>query len=135
MLKEKRCLLVEDDPDDQEFFMEVLHRVASNTGCYAVSNGEEALFTLLKEDFMPDYIFTDLNMPRMGGFEFLKILRSIEKFRAIPVIVFSSDCSEENIKQAKQLGANAIYSKTRFGILPEILKKYLADSPSYRSVL
>ena len=127
MLKEKYCLLVEDDPEDQELFMDALHNISSNSGCYAVSNGEEALFTLLQENFKPDYIFTDLNMPRMNGFEFLKILKGIEKFRSIPVIVFSSDCSDEQVQKAKQLGACAIYSKTRPGVLPVILKKYLVD--------
>ncbi len=130
MSKEKYCLLVDDDPEDQEFFIDALHSVSSNIACHAVSNGEEALFTLLQEDFKPDYIFTDLNMPRMDGFEFLKILQGIEKFRSIPVIVFSSDCSEQHINKAKQLGAKAIYSKTRLGALPEMLKAYMVDAQS-----
>jgi CheY-like chemotaxis protein len=127
MKKEKYCLLVEDDPEDQEFFIDALHHVSSTTGCYAVSNGEEALYTLLQVDFNPDYIFTDLNMPKMDGFEFLRILRNMERFRNIPVIVYSSDYSEELIQKVKALGVMAYYSKTRIGALKDILKKYFHD--------
>ena len=135
MRSEWCCMLVEDDPEDQEFFLEALHSVSSNTGCYAVSNGEEALFTLLQEGFKPDWIFTDLNMPRMGGLEFLKILKGIEKFKHIPVIVYSSDHSEAQIEKAKGLGATAIYSKTRPGALREILKKYLPAPCGTQTIL
>jgi CheY-like chemotaxis protein len=130
MKKLNICLLVEDDPDDQEFFLDALHKVSQNTGCYAVSNGEEALTTLLQDHFYPDYIFTDINMPRMNGFEFLTILKGIEKFRDIPIIIYSSDSSEEQLQKAKRLGATAFYSKTNAGALPSILTKYFAERPS-----
>lgn len=124
MKKLKTCLLVEDDPEDQEFFLDALHKVSQNAGCYAVSNGEEALITLQEESFYPDYIFTDINMPRMNGFEFLTILRGIEIFRDIPVIIYSSDFSEAQMERARSLGVTAFYSKTRVDVLSAILKKY-----------
>jgi CheY-like chemotaxis protein len=135
MTDEKYCLLVEDDPEDQEFFIDALHSISKTTGCYAVANGEEALFTLLNENFKPDYIFTDLNMPRMDGLEFMKILRGIDKFKHIPVIVYSSDYSEEQIQKVKTLGASAIYSKTRMGALKGILTKYFVDSSDGQTML
>ena len=126
--KAKCCLLVEDDPEDQEIFIDALNSISSTTGCYAVANGEEALFTLAQEQFTPDYIFTDINMPRMDGLEFLKKLKGIEKFRSIPVIVYSSEYSEAQIQKVKGLGASAIYSKARMAVLKEILKKYFQAS-------
>jgi hypothetical protein len=42
------------------------------------------------------------------------------------VIVFSSDYSEDQMQRLKSLGATAVYSKTRFGILGDILAKYFA---------
>jgi CheY-like chemotaxis protein len=127
MSKIKVCLLVEDDPEDQEIFIEAVHGISANIGCYAVSNGEEALSTLINEDLVPDYIFTDINMPRMDGLEFMKALCTMEKFKSIPVIVFSSDTSDATIQKVKELGARAIYSKTRLSLLPEILRKYLFE--------
>ncbi|MBT1706173.1 response regulator [Chryseosolibacter indicus] len=123
--KTKSCLLIESDPEDQEFFLNTISDVASDVGCYAVSDGEEALFTLFKEDFKPDYIFTALTMPRMNGLEFIKVLKGIEKFRHIPVIVYTFAYSEDHIHKVTKLGATAIYSKARMGVLKDILKKYL----------
>jgi CheY-like chemotaxis protein len=135
MKKEKCCLLVEDDREDQDFFLDALHSVSSSTGCYTVSNGEEALVMLLQKDCAPDYIFTDLNMPRMDGLEFLRNLRAIEQFKSIPVIVYSSDYSEEQIRKAQALGAVAFYSKTRMDVLKEILRKYFPEHRNTFSIL
>jgi CheY-like chemotaxis protein len=135
MIKSQCCLLVEDDPDDQQIFIETLETLPADIACYAVSNGEEAMATLLNGDFAPDYIFTDLNMPKMNGFDFLKALSRFERLRSIPVIVLSSDYSEENIKKAKQLGATDFYSKTRIAVLKDIFKKYFFDMQSKATVL
>lgn len=83
------CLLVEDDPEDQEFFLETLQVVAENTGCYAVSNGEEALTVLTDEQISPDIIFTDLNMPKLDGLGFIRRVREMEKFREVPIIIYT----------------------------------------------
>lgn len=134
LTKSKSCLLVEDDPEDQQFFMEALHSVSNCVGCYAVGNGEEALSALLRDDFWPDYIFTDLHMPRMDGFEFIKIIKGIEKFRSIPIIVYSSDFSDSQLERVKALGATAFYSKTRLSALPEILRRYFTERSSHAAV-
>lgn len=131
----KTCLLVEDDPEDQEFFVQALNAVSSNTGCYAVANGEEALLTLREKGIMPDYIFTDIDMPKMNGYEFLQTLKSTHEYRHIPVVVYSSTCSEDHIQKLKRLGAIAIYSKIRFNILPQILDEYFGDRRRPFSIL
>jgi CheY-like chemotaxis protein len=131
--KEKSCLLIESDPEDQEIFLDALHSVTYDCGCYAVSNGEEALFTLVEEDFIPDYIFTEISMPRMDGFEFMKILKRIEKFRNVPVIVYTSEFSEDTIQKAEALGAIAVFSKTRVSALKDILRRYFQTKA--RSIL
>ena len=120
----KRCLLVEDDPDDQEFFISTLNIVSATTECYTAKHGKEALSILMNEDLQPDYIFTDLNMPLMNGFELIQELKRIPKLSQIPVIMFSSDYSGEQIQRAKAIGATAFYSKLRFVVLSEILQKY-----------
>ena len=136
MTKAKCCLLVEDDPDDQELFIDAVHSISSQAGCYVVSNGEEALSALqFQPGFDPDYIFTDLNMPRMHGFQFLEILRGLESFRSVPVIVLSSDFSEATKERARQLGASAFYPKAPPGALREILKPYFADTPGNPTIL
>jgi CheY-like chemotaxis protein len=134
MSRSKYCLLVEDDPEDQEFFIDTLHAVSSNAGCYAVSNGKEALAVLMEEGLMPDFIFTDLDMPVMSGLEFITKLRSMEQYRTIPVIIYTGSVSEENIEKASALNVLAIHPKARVSALKDMLRKYFA-SASEQSVL
>ena len=132
--QENYCLLVDDDPEDQELFIDVLQDVSPATICYAASNGEEALKTLFAAGFIPDIIVTDLNMPRMNGLEFLSRLRGNERFRNIPVIILTSDISADQIQSAKRLGVMAYYFKTGMGVLKDILRKHFTD-PRARVVL
>ena len=128
------CLLVEDDPEDRDFFVKTLLSVSARTGCYAVSNGEEALTALIKDGVSPDYIFTDIQMPRMNGLDFLRKVKSLVAFKNIPVIVYSSIYSEEQVQKVIRLGAHAFYSKGHFQMLPDILRKYFVD-PQPRVIL
>lgn len=62
--------------------------------------------------FMPDLIFLDLNLPKMDGREVLRLLKSNDATKKIPVIVLSSSDREEDIHKAYQLGANTYISKS-----------------------
>lgn len=53
-----------------------------------------------------DLIISDINMPRMDGFTFIKNVREQENFRDIPIIVLSTESQEEDIKKGLSLGAN-----------------------------
>jgi len=122
----KTCLLLEDDLEDQEFFMYTLNNVAPETRCYATSNGEEAL-VMLERGLRPDIIFTDIDMPRMNGVEFIRTLRSDDFLRAIPVIVYSASHSDRDQYIMKTLGVLAFYSKCHFQALPKILTRYFGQ--------
>lgn len=120
------CLLVEDDPDDREFFLDTFYDVLPDARCYAVADGQEALYALLHDDLMPDFMFIDLHLPKMSGLELLETLKRIDDYRTIPVVIYTNDCSDEHINAAKSLGALGIYSKARPSALEMILRKYLA---------
>lgn len=126
--KPQCCLLLEDDPEDQEMFMYALHSISSEAGCYAVTNGIEAIDVLEKGDLAPNYIFSDINMPMMDGIEFLRRIKKIKKFENIPVVFYTGDYSETTIEKVKALGATAIFSKTRIDILEQILRKLLIEN-------
>jgi CheY-like chemotaxis protein len=131
----KTCLLIEDDPHEQDIFVEALESAAQNVTCYWVGNGEEALFSLLKEGFMPDYIFTDLMMPRMNGFEFIKIIKGLEKFKHIPVVVYSSGYTDDIYKMVKSLGAQEFYRKADVSSLKDVLHEFFSTSSNSPTVL
>ena len=89
-MQPKICLLVDDDPDDQEVFLTALADVSTSALCLVAPDGDRALELLYNEETMPDYIFLDLNMPRMNGFEFLAALKKSKILKNIPVIVYST---------------------------------------------
>ena len=53
-----------------------------------------------------DLIITDINMPRMDGFTFIKTVREQEAYRDLPIVVLSTEGREKDIQQGIQLGAN-----------------------------
>lgn len=53
----------------------------------------------------PDAIITDINMPRMDGFGFIEAVRKIEKYRAIPILVLTTESATELKQRARDAGA------------------------------
>lgn len=53
-----------------------------------------------------DLIISDINMPRMDGFTFIKTVREQEAYRDMPIIVLSTEGQEHDISQGLSLGAN-----------------------------
>jgi len=60
----------------------------------------------------PDLVLLDLNLPKVDGREVLRILKSSEATKKIPVIVLSSSDREEDVHKAYLLGANTYISKS-----------------------
>ncbi len=63
------------------------------------------------ENFHPDAIILDIEMPRMNGYEFMSILRNTEKFRSIPVIMLTSRTSDKHRAKADELGVDFYMTK------------------------
>jgi CheY-like chemotaxis protein len=105
------CLLIDDDVDDQEIFMLALTQIGDQFNCLAVNNGYEALQQLKKQSILPDYIFLDLNMPRMNGKECLKELKKNDRLTNIPVIIYSTSSSLNDINDTRRLGAADFITK------------------------
>ncbi|MFA5239217.1 MAG: response regulator [Phycisphaerae bacterium] len=104
-------LLVEDDPGDQKLIKtSMLEQKLTNRLCI-VSSGEEALEYLAQskngnsDTPWPDLILLDLNMPGMGGKEFLKRIKSGEDFNMIPVVILTTSDSEKDIIESYKLQA------------------------------
>jgi CheY-like chemotaxis protein len=93
-----KILLVEDDKDDQQFFIETLPAIDASLTWVVADNGVEAFRTLEKLlPQMPDLIFLDLNMPRMSGFEFMQHMQGdtrYQQFKHIPIIVLTTSAIE-----------------------------------------
>ena len=111
MSKLTRFLLVDDDADDTSIFKEVLEDVNPSIEFTFASDGREALQSLQKNTFLPDLIFLDLNMPRMGGKECLSAIKKDEKLQQIPVIMYTTSSQSKDIEETMQKGAICFITK------------------------
>ncbi len=98
MRSRKPILLVEDDKVDVMTVKRALGDINVSNPLYVTANGEEAL-KFLKEntDEKPCIILLDLNLPKMNGLEFLKIIKQDNQMGIIPVVVLTTS-KEQNDK-------------------------------------
>lgn len=68
-------------------------------------DGMDGLEKLFSADHI-DLIISDINMPRMDGFTFIKTVREQEAYRDTPIVVLSTEGKEQDIRQGIHLGAN-----------------------------
>jgi CheY-like chemotaxis protein len=127
MIVSKRIMLIDDDPDDQLFFRDAVQMIRPDIQCDGVSSSQEA-FSKLKQAPLPDFIFMDLNMPVMNGFDCLDYLKSHEKYKNIPVVIFTTSKNVKDISKSRQLGARWYLTKPDdFKLLCRKLKKILQN--------
>lgn len=108
----EKVFLIDDDPDDRDFFCEALEEVAADILCYTAVNGRKALSQIInKEIETPDVIFLDINMPQMNGWQVLSTLKQYEPYESVPVIMYSTSSHPEDIEKARQLGALCLFTK------------------------
>ncbi|RWW98763.1 response regulator [Flavobacterium cerinum] len=102
----RTILFVDDDQDDQLLFQEALSE-ADSTAVYLSATDGVDLFEKLNtgKTATPDLIFMDINMPKMNGIESLKELKRSERFKSIPVIMYSTSSSKEHQKICLESGA------------------------------
>ena len=116
-LKSVVILLVEDDPGDQKLTRKSLLEAKIVNDVVIVENGEQALKYLERSKNgdnkcpAPDLILLDLNMPGMGGKEFLKRIKADENFGMIPVVILTTSDLEHDIRESYKLHAAGYIKK------------------------
>lgn len=123
-------LLVDDDDEDQEIFLDALNEVAPEIHCSFANDGEEAL-KMLDGDVIvkPDLMFIDLNMPKLNGKQVLMEVKKMPHLKDIPVIMYSTFFGPNDIEEITALGAaHHIVKATRFEELCSMLKDILSKS-------
>jgi CheY-like chemotaxis protein len=97
-----KILLVEDDRIEIIKLKKSIPKEFDNYTLTLANNGSEA-FSILEKD-VPDMILLDLNMPDTNGIEFLKIIKSNEDLKHIPVIILTTSNHNKDIKECYKLG-------------------------------
>ena len=112
-------LLIEDEEHDAFFVRQATEQGTAGHILHAVRDGREAISYLKgkgqyadRQNFpLPNVILTDLKMPGMNGFDFLRWMRDNPDYWIIPIIVYSNSRLEADVRRAYRLGANAYFTK------------------------
>ena len=116
-LKPATILLVEDDPGDQKLITVSLRNQKIANEVHIAGSGEEAMEFLYRRGKysdgapLPDLILLDLNMPGMGGKEFLRQIKEDETMRLIPVVILTSSDSDDDVLDTYNLHASGYIKK------------------------
>ena len=111
MMNKKVCLLIDDDEEDREMFVAALAEVSSDVRIMTVQNARDAIGKIRTGEIRPDFIFLDLNMPCVNGYEFLVYLKGQIRQSRIPVIVYSTVSDPSEVTRTKKLGAHAFFER------------------------
>jgi chemotaxis family two-component system response regulator Rcp1 len=109
-----KVLIVEDNPGDVELAKEALRETSLTLDLHVAEDGEEALHVLRNEGPeapRTDLVLLDLNMPKVSGHEVLEEMKNDPELRLIPVVVFTSSSSREDIEAAYDRYANCYITK------------------------
>lgn len=106
----QNILMVDDDADDQLLFRNALSQINSKVNVHTANNGAVAL-KQIEVPPPPDLIFLDLNMPVMNGYECLKALKNRDRYKDIPVVIFTTTNDHAAIEETRQMGASAFFHK------------------------
>ena len=110
--KQKPILLVEDDSVDAMTVKRAMRDLQVNHSVIHSVNGEEAMKYLTSPDTeKPFVILLDLNMPKMNGIEFLKVMKAHPELKTIPVIVLTTSKERRDILDSFEFGASGYMIK------------------------
>jgi putative two-component system response regulator len=106
-IQSKRILVVEDNPEMRQSVADTLK--LENYQVDQADNGQAALAVLQR--VTPDLILSDINMPRMGGVEFYRILRQNPRWVLIPFIFLTAFDSPDEVRLGRSLGVEDYLTK------------------------
>jgi CheY-like chemotaxis protein len=106
-------LVIEDDEDDRDILKEIFRDLGYKNNIIFFSDSTEALDYIRKPEIEPFIIISDINMPKLGGFELRNIIIEEEVLgdKDIPYIFISNAQDEYSIKQANKLAIQGYIHK------------------------
>jgi CheY-like chemotaxis protein len=128
-------LLADDDEDDRLLFREAFEEIKIKTSVKTFNDGVELMNHLLKNgNELPHILFLDLNMPRKNGIACLLEIKQSDNLKDIPVAIYSTSASEEDIEETFVKGANVYIKKPNdYGTLKKILEEVITVNWQYKT--
>ena len=120
MMRDETILLVEDNPDDELLTRRTLKKSNVCNQVAVLRDGAEALDYLFATGahegrrssvVMPQVILLDLDLPKVDGLEVLRRIRSDERTRRLPIVIFTSSEDQQDLVDGYGLGVNSYVRK------------------------
>ena len=106
-----RAVLIVEDSENSAATLEIAFLAIPGVSVLTANTGVEALHILQRSGAGVRAIVTDLNMPRMDGFEMIRKIREDERLSSTPIIVVSADTDPSTPGRVAQLGVDAFFAK------------------------
>ncbi len=117
-------LFIEDDAIETMKLERTVAKLEIKHQITEAKNGEEALRYLRSGAALPDIILLDLNMPKMNGIEFLKILKQDEILKFLPTIILTTSENRADLLECYKIGiAGYVIKPLKYGDYQEKLRK------------
>ncbi len=108
----KTVVIIDDDADDLEIMRDALAHIDPTFLCMGFGYPDEAIHLLSTElILLPDFIFIDINIPRISGRECLLQLRSMTEFDKVPIIMYSTSMPPSVAETLTRDGASFAFQK------------------------
>ena len=119
-------LFIEDDAIESMKLHRTIAKSETKHQLTEAKNGEEALAYLQSGKPLPDIILLDLNMPRMNGIEFLRILKADKKLRYLPTVILTTSQNRSDLLECYKVGIAGYLSKPlKYEDYEEIILRFL----------
>jgi len=113
MNKNGPIIVIEDDVDDQQILVEIFNDLGYVNKIVYFSDGNEALAFLNKTDVQPFLILSDINMPRINGFELRSKVFTNEQLqtKCIPYLFFTTGANKKSVVDAYAMSVQGFFVK------------------------
>jgi len=109
-----QIVYADDDADDREMFSDAIREIDPQISCIVFDNGQSVLDYLQTTGTLPNYIFIDINMPKMNGYECVKAIKSMRKLKNTQIIMYSTSFNPHELAEFTQLGIKFLDKPNKF---------------------
>lgn len=126
-LAHKRLLYVEDDIDDQDFFLQAIRNSYPELRIITVENGQAAwdYLTASNENGLPDLMVLDINLTVFDGKVLMRKIKSDPALADLPVVIFTSSENPVDRQWAESIGSSLYNKPYDIGLMPGVVKNLL----------
>jgi CheY-like chemotaxis protein len=113
MNKNGPIIVIEDDEDDRDILDDIFQKLAYPNKIHFFPDGEKALQFLNQDEIHPFLILSDINMPKIDGFELRKLVFGNEQLsmKCIPYLFFTTGVSKKAVLEAYAMSVQGFFHK------------------------